>query len=115
MKLMIRRNQRAQTGLLGGHRGMVFVLTCRVELTPAEQELVRKYQAEMHPLTFGTDRNGNQVAKDTVYSLTKGTTEEMNDITVLLNNEQVVRNACRDFKTLLDVMASFGGEEVVEF
>jgi len=33
----------------------------------------------------------------------------------LLNNEEVVKGACKDFKTLLEVMASFGGEEVIEF
>ena len=115
MKLVIRRDQKAKTGLLGGHKGVSFLLTCRVELTPEEQELVKKYKAEFHPLTFVTDREGNRRVKDTVSSLMSGVTEEMDDITVLLNNEEVVRNACNDFKTLLDVMATFGGEEVIEF
>ncbi|MGR3174584.1 MAG: hypothetical protein ACUZ8N_08310 [Candidatus Scalindua sp.] len=33
----------------------------------------------------------------------------------LLNNEDIVKNACQEFKTLLTVMETFGGEEVVEF
>jgi len=115
MKLVIKRDQKAHTGLLGGHKGMIFLLTCRVELTPAEQELIKRYKAEMHPLTFVTDREGNKIPKDTVSSLMRGVTEEMKDITILLNNEEVVRDACKGFKTLLDVMATFGGEEVIEF
>lgn len=115
MKLVIKRDQKAQTGLLGGHKGMIFLLSCRVELTPEEQELVKKYKAESHPLTFVTDREGNEVPKDTVISLMRGVTEEVKDITVLLNNEEVIKDACQGFKTLLDVMATFGGEEVIEF
>ena len=34
---------------------------------------------------------------------------------ILLNNEQVIKDACANFKTLLGVMATFGGEEVVDF
>lgn len=115
MKLVIKRDQKAQTGLLGGHKGMIFLLSCRVELTPEEQDLVKRYKAEMHPLTFTTDREGNKIPKDTVSSLMRGVTEEMKDITILLNNEEIVKEACKGFKTLLEVMATFGGEEVIEF
>ncbi len=115
MKLIIKRDQKAQTGLFGGHKGMTFILSYRVQLTPAELELVKKYKVEMHPLTYVTYRDGNKIPKDTISSLMQGGTEEMEEITVLLNNEETVKNACKDFKTLLDVMASFGGEEVFEF
>lgn len=115
MKLIIKRDQKAQTGLLGGHKGMTFLLSCRVELTPEEKDLVTKYKAEYHPLTFTTDREGNKIPKDTISRLMQGVTEEMKDITILLNNEEVIRDACKNFKTLLDVMATFGGEEVVEY
>ncbi len=114
MKLIIRRDQKARTGLLGGHKGMTFLLTTRVELTPEEQELVARYKAQYHPLTFVT-HDGTQIPKDTVATLMNGTSEEVDDITVLLNNEEVIKNGCSDFKMLLDVMATFGGEEVIEF
>lgn len=115
MKLYIKRDQKAQTGVFGGHKGMTFVLSCHVELTPAEQELVSKYKAEMYPLTFTDNPQGGQIPKNTVSGLMRGVTEEMKDITFLLNNENVIREACKNFKTLLEVMATFGGEEVVEF
>jgi hypothetical protein len=115
MKLIIKRDQKAQTGIFGGHKGMIFLLSCRVELTPEEQALIAKYKAGDHTLTFTTDRDGNKISKDTINSLTRGTAEEVKDISVLLNNEEIVKGACRDFKTLLDVMATFGGEEVIEY
>jgi len=115
IKLIIKRDQRAHTGLFGGHKGMIFTLSYRVVLTPQAQELVKKYKAEEYPLTFRTDRDGKQVVDQTVSSLMRGRTEECKDITVLLNNEEVLKRACQDFKTLLTVMASFGGKEVIEF
>lgn len=93
---------------------MKFLLSYRVELTPEEKELITKYKAEHHPLTY-TTKDGNEIPKDTISSLMQGVTEEMKDITVLLNNEDIVKNACKDFKTLLTVMSTFGGEEVIEF
>ena len=115
MKLIINRNQNAKTGIFGGHKGMSFVLSCRVELAPEEAALITKYKAENHPLTFGTSSDGNKVPRDTVSSLMRGVTQELDDITILLENEQVIKDACAGFKQLLTVMATFGGEEVVKF
>lgn len=115
MKLILKRDQQAQTGMFGGHKGMKFFLSYRVELTPEEQELVQKYKAGDHPLTFTKDKKGYQMTKDTISSLLSGRTETLDDVTILLNNEDVVINACKNFKVLLEVMASFGGEKVIEF
>ena len=100
--------------MLGGHKGITFVLQTKVELTEGEQELVRRYKVESYPLTWVTSQ-GNRVPKDTVASLMAGTVEEVKDITVPLNNEAVIKNACQEFKTLLDVMATFGGQESFEY
>jgi len=115
MKLIIKREQQAQTGMFGGHKGMKFLLSYRVELTPEEQELVDKYKAGNHPLTFRTDQKGNKIPKHTISSLMSGHTELLEDVTILLNNEDVIKDACKDFKMLLEIMTSFGGEEVFEF
>ena len=114
MKLYIKRDQKAQTGMFGGHKGMTFLLSCRVELTPEENQLVTTYKTETYPLTFTDDPKLGRITKDTVNSLVRGVTEEVKDITVLLHNEETIKNACASFKALLDVMATFGGEEVVE-
>ena len=94
---------------------MKFLLSYRVELTPEEQTLVTKYKVENHTLTFITDQKGNKIPKDTISSLMRENTEALYDVTILLRNEDVVKNACKDFKTLLEVMTTFGGEEVIEF
>lgn len=76
MKLILKRDQKAQTGLLGGHKGMTFILSCKAELTDDERALVAKYKAENHPLTFVT-RNGVKEPSDTVRSLMNGVTQEL--------------------------------------
>jgi hypothetical protein len=113
MKLIIRRDQAAKKGLLGGHKGMRFSLHCKVQISPNEQELIDKYKVSDHVLTWrGTDKG--QVPGLTVKDLVYGHTTEVDDVGTLLNNEAVIKDACKDFKDLLMVMASFGGEEVIE-
>lgn len=115
MKLMINRDQEVKTGILGGHKGMTFVLKCRVELTEEEKELIAKYKADNQPLTYTTDREGREIPRYYVHSLTGGIIERVQDITVLLNNEETIKEACKGFKTLLDVMSTFGGEDIIEY
>lgn len=103
MELIIRRSQ--DKGLLGG---MSFILYAKVRLTQEEEDLVKKYKAHKEVLyTKGEQRY-------TIGTLLNGVNEKCKDIGVLLNNEQVYKEACEYFKTLLKVMASFGGEEVIE-
>jgi len=114
MKLIIKRNQKPKTGFFGGHKGMSFVLTCRVELTPEEEELVKKYRAEYYPLIYEI-KEGRKTPKYLVRQLINGVTEEADGVEVLLHTEEIIKKACKNFKTLLGVMAKFGGEEVIEF
>lgn len=44
----------------------------------------------------------------------RGATEEQNDVTTLLEHEKLIKEICQKYKTFLDAMAAFGGEEVVE-
>ena len=113
MKLTIRRDQSAKKGLFGGHKGMNFSLFCRVEISQEEQELINKYKVQEHVLTW-REYQDSQVPGLTVQDLVQGKTSEIGDVATLLNNEEVIKSACQDFKTLLTVMASFGGEEVIE-
>ena len=113
MKLTIRRDQSAKKGLFGGHKGMNFSLFCRVEISQEEQEHINKYKVQEHVLTW-REYQDSQVPGLTVQDLVQGKTSEIGDVATLLNNEEVIKSACQDFKTLLTVMASFGGEEVIE-
>ncbi|WP_417910363.1 hypothetical protein [Candidatus Electronema sp. PJ] len=113
MKLTIKRDQSAKKGLFGGHKGMTFSLYCKVQISQEEQELIDKYKVNDYVLTW---RQGNdeKIPGITASSLVQGHATEVWDVATLLNNEEVIKEACRDFKDLLLVMATFGGEEIVE-
>ncbi|MDO9575390.1 MAG: hypothetical protein Q7J55_02565 [bacterium] len=106
MKLIIKRDQ--DRGFFGG---ISFVLEARVVLTPEEEELVKKYKARREVLYTNTKGN----IRYTINDLLIGVRDKCKDIAILLNNEEVYKEACSYFKTLLEVMASFGGEEVIEY
>lgn len=113
MKLTIRRDQSAKKGLFGGHKGMNFSLFCQVEISQEENELIEKYKVQEYVLTW-REYEGNQVPGLTVQDLVRGSTAEIGDVATLLNHEEAIKGACQNFKTLLMVMTSFGGEEVIE-
>lgn len=104
MKLIIKRSQ--DTGFMGGTS---FILEARAELSSEEKALIDKYKAHKEVLYSVGDRTY------TISSLTSGTRDKCKDVTILLNNEEVYKNACRHLKTLLGVMKTFGGEEEIEF
>lgn len=112
MKLILCRNQQEKKGLFGGHKGMAFELSYRLELTPEEQALIRTYKAGSHPILV---TEGNPPLSETVEDLLQGVTQVVDDVTTLVHNERELKEACRQFKTLLQVMATFGGEEIVEY
>ena len=93
---------------------MSFSLSCRVELTPEENALIARYKAEDQPLTYRTVGD-TQIPGLKIGDLVRGTYHELRDVTELLNYENTIKEACGSFKTLLMVMNSFGGEEVIEF
>jgi hypothetical protein len=109
MKLLIKRDQ--AKALLGGVK---FELYCRVELTPEEQELIKKYKAHKEPLAY-TQVKGTEIPSLYMQDLIDGVSYKAKDIETLLNIEEVIKEACRSFKKYLQAMASFGGEEVIEF
>lgn len=113
MKLRIRRDQAAKKGIFGGHKGMKFSLSCRVDISAEERELIEKYKVHEHPLTWQETDRGRAPGL-TVQDLMNGYNVEIDDVGTLLNNEEVIKEACNDFKNLLMVMSTFGGEEVIE-
>jgi hypothetical protein len=100
--------------MLGGHKGVSFTLSYRLELTPDELELVQRYKLEEYPVTW---RNvGEQrMPDDTINNMTQGRSQTVRDVKTLLNNEAVVKDACDGVATLFDVVRTFGGDEVIEY
>ena len=105
MKLVIKRDQ--DKGLLGGIR---FVLHLKVQLTPQEEELIKKYKAHKEILA-----TKGEYGAITIGNLVDGISQKCKDVTTLIGNEEIIKEACGTFKTYLGVMASFGGQEVIEY
>jgi hypothetical protein len=106
MKLIIKRDQ--DKGFFGG---MSFILRAQVVLTAEEQALVNRYKA--HKEVLFTRKDGER--KYMVNDLVTGMEDKVKDVTILLENEQIYKNVCEKFKSLLVVMATFGGEQVIEY
>ncbi len=114
MQLAIKRNQAAIKGMLGGHKGMQFSLSCRLLLTPEESHLVEQYRLADYPVTWRSVQ-GAQVPGETVASLIRGSVQTLTDVTTLVANERTIKNACDSLPILFDIVRTFGGEEIVEY
>jgi hypothetical protein len=109
MRLRITRSQADRKGMLGGHKGVSFTLGTRVEFTQEEQNLLEHYKMWSYQLfTRGQ-------LPITVRDLAQGDTQTVDNVEVLLRNEDVVKQALDQLPPLLDVLRSFGGDEIVEY
>lgn len=115
MKLVISRSQQDVKGMLGGHKGVEFTLRYRLELTPEETELVGRYKLEHYALTWNTDAQGNRIPNDTISNMVAGRAQTVRDVTTLLHNEEIVKQACDELVPLFQVVRSFGGNEVIDY
>jgi hypothetical protein len=114
MKLVIKRSQQDIKGMLGGHKGVSFTLSYRLVLSPEEQELVRRYKLEEYPVTWNTIQ-GTRMPDDTIANMVAGRTQTLSDVTNLVKNENVVKDACDNLPVLFEVVRTFGGEEVIDY
>ena len=119
IKLYIKRVQSEQKGLLGGNQGVKLYLSWHIELTPEEKNLIDKYNAEIYLYGFtrgstkGHDIISVPKSKDMIKSLIEGYGES-GDVNSLLNDENIIKEGCRDFKAMLYAYSAFGGEEVID-
>ncbi|MDQ3153257.1 MAG: hypothetical protein M3R63_16590 [Actinomycetota bacterium] len=113
MKLVIQRDQADRRGVLGGHKGVDFSLSYRLQLSSDEAELVKRYKLDDHWL--GTWQfNGQEVPISTVAQATRGSGMQWPSVVSLIERERELKRACRNFKTLLEVASTFGGEEIID-
>lgn len=101
-------------GMLGGHKGVKFTLSYRLELTPDESGLVDRYKLSEYPVTWKSFQ-GTQTPDDTIANMVAGRTQTVSDVTTLLKNESVIKNACDGLPPLFGVVRSFGGDEIVDY
>lgn len=114
MKLVIKRNQQAQKGMLGGNKGVAFTLGYRLALSPEESQLVQEYRLSDYPLTYRTVQ-GSRIPDDTIGSMVQGSSQTVSDVTTLVRNEEIIKSACDDLVPLFTMVRTFGGEEVIEY
>lgn len=114
MRLIISRRQQDVKGMLGGHKGVSFTLAYRLELTSEETELVSRYKLSDYPVTWRAGQSG-QLPDDTIANMIAGRSQTISDVTTLLKNESVVKNACDSLPPLFEVVRTFGGDEVVDY
>lgn len=114
MRLIIKRNQQDQKGMLGGHKGVQFTLQYRLELTEEEQRLVERYRLGYHAITTRMFQ-GNEIPGHSISDMVRGQSSVVSDVTQLIREENVIKNACDELPILFDVCRSFGGDEVIEY
>lgn len=94
---------------MGGHKGVTFTLVTRLEFTSEERELIEHYKMWDYQLfTRGP-------LPVTIRQLSGGDTQTMDNVEILLQNENVVKRALDQVPPLLDVLRSFGGDEVIDY
>jgi hypothetical protein len=114
MQLRLTRGQ--STKMFGGVR---FELHARATLTAEEAELINRYKVddeklmEKHIKIPFTDRA--LTIKITIGSLINGQSFKCNDISEILQYEEEVKQSCATLRKVIEVMKTFGGEEVIEF
>lgn len=101
-------------GMLGGHKGVSFTLAYRLVLTPEETELVARYKLGEYPVTWRS-LQGQRTPDDTIQNMTAGRSQTLSDVTTLLNNENIVKDACDSLPTLFEVVRTFGGDETIDY
>lgn len=123
MRLRISRDQAQHKGLFGGNKGMNFIIRFKADLDDEELNLIQRYKADrewlafLEPVAEGDVKLVEGARGDIVDigSLVKGVAYQCKDVATLIKIESKLRDACNDFKSYLTVMASFGGEEFVEY
>jgi hypothetical protein len=114
MRLVIQRNQDDVKGVFGGSKGVSFTLKYQLQLTDEEKEIVRRYRLDSYPLTWHTVQ-GTRMPDDTIGNMLQGRAQTVTDVTTLLRNEEIVKNACDALPNLFRVVRTFGGTEVVDY
>ena len=109
MRLIIHRSQADVKGMLGGHKGVSFTLSTRLEFTDEEQKLLDHYKMWSYSLfTRGQ-------LPVTIRQLEQGDSQSLANVEILLDNEDIVKRALDQVPPLLSVLRSFGGDEVIEY
>ena len=99
MKLVIRRSQKETPA------GIRFVLACRLEVSPAETDLIKRYAPAYRFGKLG----------DIWDLIGPGVTLEAKAVTDLRDREDKVKKACQGLRAYLENAQHYQGQEELEF
>jgi len=118
MKLILQKNQKQGMGKTK------YILELKVELTDEENENVKKYKVG-NTIIYSNVQEAEGLLKSvasriagtqfTVNDLVNGKKIEMKDFFEMLDMEEIVKETCKTFKIMLEAMANFGGDEVIDY
>jgi len=118
MKLTIKRDQADMKGVFGGHKGVRFKLYAKVDINEEERALIERYRVRDHilasyerPIKRSSEKLEFHLS---VNDIINGRTTEMESISTLLDLEDAIKDGCQNQKILLEVMNTFGGEQIIE-
>jgi len=122
MKLILSKEQQKK-GMMGGK--IVYLLTVKADLTDEEKSNLEKYG--MSDTVLYSDVEGDPAASAwkaiktiatstviNVSNLAYGRTIECKNFMEIMQIEQQVITACQNLKSILEAMANFEGERVIE-
>jgi hypothetical protein len=101
LRLIIHRSQADKKGMLGGHKGVAFTLSTRLEFNDEEKQLLEHYKMWSYSLF-----NRAQLPV-TIGQLVQGDSQTVENVEILLGNEDVVKRALDQVPPLLSVLRSF--------
>lgn len=121
MKLILSKKQEKK-GIMGGK--IVYTLTIKADITEQERDNLQKYGMTDELLYSDVEgdpassvwKSIKTIATATtirVSDLSQGKTIECKDFIEIMMVEDRVKSACRTLKNLLDAMANFEGEQVI--
>ena len=109
MRLIVNRGQYDKKGMMGGHKGVSFTLATRLEFTDEERQLLEHYKMWQYSLfTRGP-------LPVTIRQLVEGDSQTVEDVEILLANEEIVKRSLDQVPPLLEVLRSFGGDEIIDY
>ena len=118
LKLVVWRDQEDVKGMLGGHKGVRFLLTAQLLLTDAERGLSERYKIldKWLPVELSVGMRGGRGGAQTPFkALLNPVAWEYEALEILLDKEEHLRSVCATVATYLKVASSFGGQQAYEF
>ena len=112
MQLVFKRDQEQRKGLFGDNKGTRFRLNITVRMTDGEKSLTSQYKVWNYRLYIPSEQSSQ--AAVSVRDANGTAIITTNDALELLAIEESIRAACESFNAVLNVVASFGGETVIE-